>query len=283
MIRKMLLSAYRKVVYVVRYSPLRNLKFLKRIQDSIIPLFVPRSVVIDGLTVFLDKRDYLHLANRSFEPFESKTIMDNVKEGDVVIDIGANLGFYTLLLARKVGPKGKVYAFEPDTEMFALLKKNVKANGFRNVKLFPMAVYDRSKTLSFSGYSSDVDSGFVSKEGARKVKAVSIDSLFANKRVDFIKMDIEGSEGMAFKGMVKTARKNPKIRIVTEFFPHLLKNHSVNNDRFYDLLKKEGFKLWDMDEERRKLVPLLKRSEVVDRPLQKGEIGFYAINMLCKR
>lgn len=277
------MSAYRSVVYVVRYSPLRKWKFLKRVQDAIVPLFVPESVVIDGLTVFLDKRDYLHLSNRPFEPFESKTILDNVKEGDVVIDIGANLGFYTLFLARKVGPKGKVYAFEPDTEMFALLKKNVKANGFKNVKIFSLAVYDRNRHLSFSGYSSDVDSGFVSKEGRRKVKAVCIDSLFANKRVDFIKMDIEGSEGMAFKGMLKTARKNPGIRIVTEFFPHLLKNHAVNNIRFYDLLKKEGFKLWDIDEERKKLIPLLKKSEVIDRPIPKGEIGYYAINMLCKR
>jgi hypothetical protein len=96
-------------------------------------------------------------------------------------------------------------------------------------------------------------------------------------------MDIEGSEGMAFKGMVKTARKNPKIRIVTEFFPHLLKNHAVNNDKFYDMLKREGFKLWNIDEERKKLVLLKNRSEVVDKPLPKGEIGYYAINMLCKR
>ena len=96
-------------------------------------------IVVDGLTMYLNPRDRVitpsMLAYGTWEPVETSLLLDNLRPGDTVIDVGANVGYYTLLAARKVGPRGKVVAFEPDPESFSFLKRNVKANGFTNVVL----------------------------------------------------------------------------------------------------------------------------------------------------
>src|SRR3990167_6694466 len=83
-----------------------------------------------------------------YEPYESKLLIKNIKDGDIVIDVGANIGYYTLLFAKKVGENGKVFAFEPDSASFAILEKNIKDNKFRNVEAFNIALSDKQEDLS---------------------------------------------------------------------------------------------------------------------------------------
>ncbi|SRR6266545_2940317 len=64
-----------------------------------------------------------------FKPFETELVMNEVRPGDVVVDVGAHIGYFTLLLAALVGPKSRVFAFEPDPDNFALLCRNVELNG----------------------------------------------------------------------------------------------------------------------------------------------------------
>ena len=78
-----------------------------------------------------------------FEPFQTELVVNEVRPGDVAIDLGAHIGYYTLLLARLVGPTGRVLAFEPDPDNFALLSRNVEMNGYANVELFNAAASDR--------------------------------------------------------------------------------------------------------------------------------------------
>src|SRR5437867_3185244 len=70
-----------------------------------------------------------------FEPFETQLVQQMVRPGDVVLDVGANIGYYTLIFAELVGEQGHVYAFEPDPRNFAFLAKNVHSNRYRNVTL----------------------------------------------------------------------------------------------------------------------------------------------------
>ena len=73
-------------------------------------------------------------------------IKQEVKEGNNVIDIGANIGYFTLLFAKLVGPNGKVFAFEPDPTNFSILKKNIEENNYDNVILSQKAISDKTET-----------------------------------------------------------------------------------------------------------------------------------------
>ena len=87
-----------------------------------------------------DKYIGQRIALEKYEPYETKLILRQVKKSDVAVDVGANIGYYTILLADKVGKTGKVYAFEPDKINFEILLKNIKANNLENVIAVNVAV-----------------------------------------------------------------------------------------------------------------------------------------------
>src|SRR5919109_3585908 len=81
----------------------------------------------------------------ALEPHEVSLFTDAVAQGAVVLDVGANIGWYTLLAARAAGPSGHVYSFEPDPRTLPSLEQNVRANGFSNVSVIPKAASDASR------------------------------------------------------------------------------------------------------------------------------------------
>ena len=95
--------------------------------------------------LYLDSNDSMHLSfNPNYEKDEFDLVKRTIKKGDVVLDIGANIGVYTVLFAEIVGDKGRVYAFEPDPKNFALLKKNIEINKYKNVVLINKAVLNKN-------------------------------------------------------------------------------------------------------------------------------------------
>ena len=70
----------------------------------------------------------------SYEPLETETVKREIKKGNVVSDIGANIGYFASIVAKLVGEEGKVFAFEPDPGNFALLERNVQTNGYKYVE-----------------------------------------------------------------------------------------------------------------------------------------------------
>jgi FkbM family methyltransferase len=111
----------------------------------------------------------------------------------VAFDVGANVGYYTLLLSRGVGPKGRVIAMEPDPVKVAHLKEHLRLNEIGNVEIVEAAVSDREGTAFFSGQGA---MGKLSQVGT-PTKTVLLDNY---PRPDFIKMDIEGEETAALRG-----------------------------------------------------------------------------------
>ena len=98
--------------------------------------------------MFTQNNDGLALSIfKIYEPNQTKIVKKYVHEGDVVIDVGAHVGYYTLLMAQLVGKNGKVYSFEPDPVNFELLKKSVEINGFENVVLIQKAVSDTTEKI----------------------------------------------------------------------------------------------------------------------------------------
>ena len=141
-----------------------------------------------------------------------------LKNGDVFFDIGANIGYFSLLAARLVGNHGEVFSFEPVTSNLKILKQNIKLNGFTCIKIIPKALADKrgkatllltrhhgGATLSSLGISPPDVSGEI------EVELETIDDLMAEEQLripKLIKLDVEGAEMVVLKGMEKTLKEH---------------------------------------------------------------------------
>jgi FkbM family methyltransferase len=166
--------------------------------------------------------------------------------GATVVDIGANIGYYSLLAAYCVGPAGRVIAFEPSEANCALLRLSLQANGFQQVQLCPLAVADANGPV---GYGADDSNGQISRSisapHSRAVEAVALDDFLKTEpRLDVVKLDIEGAEGLALRGMRQLlARHHPVI--FCEFNPGGLKEASeMEPEALLAELRGLGYALW---------------------------------------
>jgi FkbM family methyltransferase len=135
--------------------------------------------------------------------YEKRILFEKtVKEGDIVFDIGAHVGFYTLLAAVLVGHRGRVFAFEPLARNLLYLREHLRLNRITNVTVFEAAVSDFTGTAFFNeGKGSS--RGRISAKGKLKVKTVSLDELVSQGEVPLpqhIKIDVEGSEMLVLSG-----------------------------------------------------------------------------------
>lgn len=138
----------------------------------------------------------------SYEFDKQRFMAKTVKPGTVFFDIGANVGFYTLLASTLVGDEGKVFAFEPFPKCINLLKKHLKMNAVQNVTLFETAVSDRIGKASFQEGPSD-SMGHLSETGTVAVEMVSLDDLFFKGVLplpQYMKIDVEGAEFSVLQG-----------------------------------------------------------------------------------
>lgn len=216
-----------------------------------------RRTTFHGLTFYVNPEDEAITAwmigSGAYEPVLTRYILDRTREGDTVIDIGANIGYYTMLAAQKVGPRGKVIAFEPDPTAFALLEKNAKANGFTNIVAEQKAVSDAPGILKLylAARNKGDDRIFPAEESreAIEVPAVALDGyLPAGTHVDFIKIDTQGAEGVIFEGMRGTLSRETNIRVALEFWPYGLRRAGYSGERLLKGAQALGFKFREIDE-----------------------------------
>ncbi len=162
--------------------------------------------------------------DRSWEPHIAAVIGRVLSPGGVHVDIGANIGITAFRAARCVGPSGKVIAFEPDPTNAALFLRGVAANGFGNVTLFPLALSDRREVFAMQGGSN----GYLVPAAQTDIAIQAIpgdDLLAAEPRIDLVKIDIEGHEPAALRGLTQTlARHRPQL--LCEFNPRCLRDHA---------------------------------------------------------
>ncbi len=247
-----------KGVYWAVIHRLFKISFIKLVLIPIVNFLKPDYVMIQNHKLFIDKWDEVVsqelLLSGKWEEYETELFKKHINKGDVVLDIGAHIGYYTLIAARSVGNKGKVYAFEPDLKNFKLLKKNVEENKYKNVVLVNKAVTDISGEVNlFINRKNTGDHRIYDSGGKRKtigIQAIRLDDFFKNKtkRIDLIKMDIQGSEALAFKGGLRLIKENRNIKILTEFWPHGLKLSGSSAQEYAKLLKGNMFQIYDIDE-----------------------------------
>lgn len=205
-----------------------------------------------------------------------------IKPGDTVIDIGANIGFYSKIFSGIVGSTGKVYSFEPDKINFNRFEKNVLA--CKNVKGYNKAIADATKTITlYTSPMLNVDHKTFKVndyDTAVDIDAISIDDFVGDKfKVDFIKMDIQGFEVTAIKGMQKTLQNNKNILLLTEVWPYGLNQAGTSAQQFADTVSSLGLSLFDVSKtpfEKKAVITFAKYDE-----LYANDKNFY-FNVLIK-
>jgi FkbM family methyltransferase len=205
-------------------------------------------LTLDDFELYVQEHDWdigeNLLETKLYEPHVTSFLKEHLQEAMTFVDVGANIGFFTLTAATKVGKSGKVIAIECNPRNVELIYMSLHRNGFDHVTVYPFAVGDTQKLMSFSwGFSNGfVDELLKDDEEAFIVQAVTLDSLLQNEtRVDVIKMDIEGSEAKAWQGMQETIAKHHPVFLM-EFFPALLERVSgVKGDDFLESVFASGY------------------------------------------
>lgn len=254
----------------------------KKAIDWLMVSFAPKSVVLDEGTLALNPRDPALLglfAFNAFEPFMTKVFREQIRPGDIVVDIGANIGYYTLIASRKAGNTGNVIAYEPEPENCIFLEKNISANNLNNVIVKKHALGDRTgKANLYLSNDNKCTHALVANRPSSEKISIDIDTLDHSlseagiNRVDVIKMDIEGAESIAIHGMLQTLKNNPSISVFTEFYPSAIVRMNHKPINFLMELKRAGFSLWVINENKCRLEKLIEADiENYVRSFPKGE------------
>jgi FkbM family methyltransferase len=237
----------------LRGSGLEKIFIVRRFYNRLIDLAREPSLQADvqGHRMTLDTDDALGLSVLGItERVTTALVNRHVNAGQVVLDIGANIGYFTLLFARRVGPSGRVIAFEPSRDNVELLNKNIAVNGYGNVEIVDQAVSDRPGKIALHLSPTSVDHRiFDSGDGrpSREVSVTTIDDYWraaGRPRIDFVKMDIQGAEGHALDGMSETLRANTSVALVVEFWPYGLRLSGKSPRRVLEQLESLGFALY---------------------------------------
>lgn len=210
---------------------------------------------IDGNQLYIDLADKIISAKLLQYGFweEGLTSLTKklIKPGMVVLDIGAHVGYYSVLFSKLVGPKGKIFSFEPDPHNNLLLKSNIKLNNISNCVVEQLAASNEDGTLNLHLNSENLGAHSLALLGESKgsvaVKTISLDSYLRSrgeKRVDFMKIDIECWEDMALQGAKEILENNRNTLIVLEFYPSALKKLNKDPKAFLQTIRAKGFNIY---------------------------------------
>ncbi|MEO8056642.1 MAG: FkbM family methyltransferase [Acidobacteriota bacterium] len=235
-----------------------------------------RRVEVHGMPMWVDTRDRVIATQLigvgEWEPSETSAFLAQLREGMCVFDVGANIGYYTLLAARTVGPSGRVYAFEPEPRNFDLLTRNVAENGATNVRLVPAAVSSEAGTVrlhlddaNFGAHSLEALSVRTRSGRSVEVRAVRLDD-YVDEASGFpagvlVKVDAQGAEALIVQGGRRLLARS-RVAAVMEIWPEGLARARADAGRLLADLEDLGFRFQNIgtaEGER----PFLRPAEIV--------------------
>jgi len=231
--------------------------FVRPSYDMFIRLVYSRKGLIrvingtDVIHIYPECRDILE----TYEPNFWRRLMAEIQEGDIIADVGAFVGVYTIALARRVGSTGKVIAFEPDVKNCALLRKHITLNNVSSsVEVHDIAVGDLHGLLRFHS-QADAESHVIAPDEFKvgkesvEVQSKTLDEVFYARKVDIIKIDVEGYEEKVLRGAQSILRRKsgyPRA-IFVEVHPYVWDKLGNEGERLLSLLRGENYRIETAD------------------------------------
>lgn len=203
--------------------------------------------------------------SRFFERTELELAAAFLQPGMHVVDVGANIGLYSILAGKRTGPAGKVWAFEPSPDSFVRLRRNLALNGCRSVQPYRIALSDLPDTVmhlkSDRGFgdayrylvTTSVD-GAAETEELESVPVTTLDQWACGDgmpAVDFVKVDIEGGEWRMLRGAEEVLRANPRVVLLFESEPDWCRRSGCRQEDSFGFLESLGFGLYAWNPRRR--------------------------------
>ncbi len=178
-------------------------------------------------------------------------------DGGVCLDVGANVGLHTMVMSRRVGPAGRVFAFEPDPHNFRLLEANLRLNGAGNVTARQCAIGDADVVCRLARNPRNYADCRVTSDllawGAHEVSMTTLDAALPDLppgALRFLKLDVQGSECRVLRGMSRTLARHPDLVMVVEVFPAGLRQAGASARELIALLADLGFVGWEFTRDR---------------------------------
>ena len=272
LIIKILFYFYQKGKNLLGGRGLTKYSFVRKVKNYSFSYLQTDYAEVFGNKLFLSKKGLGLTVSHygTYEKSEAKVMEEKIKGGNIVVDVGANIGLHTLNMARIVGNTGQVFAFEPDPSNFKILGKNVKVNNYKNIILEQKAVGDKHGRATL--YQSD-DPGRhrifpqTKAKGQVQVELTSLDKYFIDSnlvdKINFIKIDVEGLEFSVLKGMKNILKNNKKIKILFEFMPKNIMETGFMPIELLNYLTLYDFKLYCIDEITEKLIHVSNNEEIL--------------------
>lgn len=239
------------------YTNILKPKILKNTANYILKLVIPKEIELkEGVFLELDQSDPVAsgaIALGVYERYESELFRSKIKPGMTIIDIGANLGYYTAIASRLAGEQGSVLAFEPEPNFFKLLSRNISRNDLKNVINFELAIAEKTGLTNLylsndnKGHNSIINSEEL--KNSVQVKTTTLDDFLASHKitkVDMIKMDIEGAEILALEGMKNTLMKHLPL-LFLEFSPNSIIKINRNPIDLLSTLQEIGYSIFEIN------------------------------------
>jgi len=251
-----------------------------------------RPLLVQGHQMFLAPEGSYASPDMVVDRYERATtdLFKNLLEpGMVFVDVGANIGYFSLLAAKLVGQEGKVYAFEPEPGNHGLLRKNIEINSYSNIQAIQKAISDKTESTLLFLSALDTGSHSLYSEAARGVQesveitTTTIDEFLESEgwpSINLMKIDVEGAELGVLAGMESLVERSPNMKLVVEYCPFLIQSTGANPSDLLTKLSSMKFLIQIIDDS--KGVMPLETSDlmsITDKLLKQETY----INILCSR
>ena len=290
---RFLLPSYKKTIeYFSSGKGYGQKKSVKKVLSFFDFVFKSSFVDVRGQKMYLIKGFEEYSTVGMYGALDTHVVESLIKPGDYVLDVGAAIGYFTLIFAKLVGKEGLVIAFEPKDDRFETLTRNVNVNNYENIKLEKKAILKEDGSSAFFSLSDGAGLHFVANSDEfinetdsfkqkipKKVSITNLDKYLEDlgilKKISFMKIDVDGPELLVLQSS-ELLLQNSDLKILIEWDVSSSKRCKCNPETIVDILLKNNFKIFYPNYKKNRFFQISK-NELLAMPTNVNE----TINLIC--